>query len=962
MDSKPVHRSPFGRRTVLGAIGGASAAMLLPSTSALAASGPSAAASSAASSEQDRAFFGIWDASAGIWSVTGRLNYAAAATLGPVEAAVKAGDYAAAGERLAEHFAKRSARPTLSFQYNGTFRPGLVPLFIDHIWTLGTGEIYQDIVTVGATDSAVEADVTDAVKRSFATGDLIFFLMARHKEPSTAAFRGRTADSGAPVLQVTRADGTTASFSATADTYIKAGADASRNFGAEPDLQVRDEGSGAFSAETRKAYLAFRLDGITEAPVSAVLRLTGRNATTADAKQVIVYQSVETFNETTRTWANTVQNTFSWQGDAGGFDWKGPAGADVEYGYQLPRCYFAGPMADAYRSSGDESIAAGLVDLLTDFIRDADGYNTTYGAGAFPRSLDTANRIINWIYAHEILRSSPSLSATASTSILRTLDKAGRYLAVATHSVPNWMQAHKQALAAIAIHFPEFTAGPDWITNAGDFLTHQLSQALYADGGYTEASDGYAVGVANTFVGLVTHFAANGHQLGGAQDLGRLARFLADQNLPGGWGPGYGDSGSADRRATFVKLADALDDPHLRYVGTDGQNGTAPDHDSVLYPDTRVAVLRSGWRPDASYLRFSADRGAHAHPDELAVTLYAHGRQLLPNMGAFSYSNDPRSNWLRMTTESHTTVEIDGKAQKPDSAAGFDLFATNGVFDAVRAWSDATAGVRHSRSVLFVRPGMWLVSDRLDPTDSAVHTYRQNWHLLPDARPALDADSKSTVTAFPQGANLLIAPAQPDLLTAEVRDGYYSPAFYNITDTKYVTYSRQATGPAVFNTLLLPAPEGRRPQAAVEQLPVAGVPDGAASALTIAFDSDRSATYCIAHVDSRCPLRFGRYGYDGTLAYLARDRHRQTWLLHGGKRLTHRDDVLVASSAPMADVAVSLDPRTRTVAITGSRLVVSTDRDKAVRIHAPWARTVTVNGRKVAFERRAGAVLAAAMS
>jgi hypothetical protein len=958
----PIHRTSLGRRAVLGAIGGTSAALLLPNASAQAATSSPSVTPDATAVDQDRAFFGVWDAAAGAWSATGRLNYAAAPTLAPVEAAVKAGDYAAAGQRLAEHFAKRAARTTLPYLYNGTFRPGLVPLFIDHIWTLGTGEIYQDIVTVGAQDSVVDADVTDAVTRSFATGDLVFFLMARYKEPSTAVFHSRSAGSGAPVLEVTRADGTTVSFSPTADTYIKAGPDASRNFGSDPDLQVRDEGTGAFTDETRKAYLAFRVEGITEAPKSAVLKLTGRNATTSEAKKVIVFQSVETFNETARTWANTVQNTFSWQGDPGGFTWKGPAGSDPEYSYQLPRCYFAGPMADAYRTGGDESIAAGLADLLTDFIRDADGYNTAYGAGAFPRSLDTANRVLNIVYAYEILRTSPSLTAAASTAILRTLEKSGQYLAVATHPTPNWMQAQKQALAEIAIHFPEFTSSADWLKNAGDFLTNQLSQALYPDGGYTEASDGYAAGVAGTFVGLVNYFAANGHELSGTKDLGRLARFLADQNYPGGWGPGYGDSGSADRRNLFKTLAGALDDEELRYVATDGDKGAVPDHDSVLYPDTHVAVLRSGWRPDASYLRFNADRGAHAHPDELAVNLYAHGRQLLPNMGAFTYSNDPRSNWLRMTTESHTTVEIDGRAQRPDSAAKFDLFATNKVFDVVRAWSDATPGVRHTRSVLFVRPGMWIVSDRLDPADTASHTYRQNWHLLPDAHPAVDATTKATATAFPQGANLLIAPAHPAKLTAEIRDGYYSPAFYNITNTKYVTYTQQVSGPAVFDTLLLPAPVGSKPRATVEHLPVAGAAAGAASALEITFDEDHSATYCIAHAESRGALRFGRYGFDGALAHLGRDRQRQMWLLHGGTRLTYTDCTLVSSPVPMSDVAVVLDQKARTVAITGSGLTARTDHDTAIRIHAPWTRTVTVNGRQVPFARRGDAVLAAAVS
>ncbi|MEU2718551.1 alginate lyase family protein [Streptomyces sp. NPDC007205] len=947
---------------MLGTLAGTAGALALPAGTADAESAfRSGAEAQRGAVDADRAFFGVWNATSHRWTVPARLDYASAATLAPVERAVKAGDYAGAATHLCEHLRKRKAR-TLPVRRNGVLRPELVDLVLDHIWTLGAGEILQDSVTVTGTDAVVEADVTDALIRSYASGYAAFFLMARHKEPSTAVFHSRSATSGRPTLVVTGSDGTTVTIVATADTYITAGADAKRVFGHAAKLQVRDEGPGAFTARTRKAYVAFQLKDLANAPKSAVLRLTGRNATSRRAKQVLVYQTRETFDEATRCWANTVQNTFSWQGDRGGFDWKGPVGSDPEYGYQLARFSFAGPMAEAYRKSGDEKIAAGLAGLMLDFVHDADRYGTPYGAGSFPRSLDSAARVVSWLQAYEILRSSTSLTPHMHLELLRTLDKSGQYLARAGGPAPNWMQAQKWALASLALYFPELVGSPAWLANARDFLAHQLSHALYPDGGYTEATDGYAHGVAATFVSLMAYFRDNGHELGGAADLRRLAHFLADQNLPGGWGPSYGDSGTADRRPAFARLANALGDEQLRYVATDGRKGVPPRHTSVLYPDTRVAVLRDGWRSDASYLRINADRGPHAHPDDLALTVYAHGRLLLPNMGAFTYSSDPRSNWLRKRTESANTIEIDRRAQVPGRPGKLDLFATNDVFDFVRAWSNATSGVRHTRTVLFLRHlAQWIVVDRLDPADNAPHTYRQNWHFLPDAHPAIDHITKMTTTRFADGANLQIVPADAGHLAAQVRDGWYSPAFYTVTEAPYVTYTQRCPGPAEFATALIAQPHGVTTKAAIDRISITGLPAPTATALVIRFSPQHTATLCLAHSSPPGVIRFGSFSFDGVLAHIERDGERQSWLLLGGRRLIYKKMALMTSPTRMPDVAVHLDPATHTVALTGSRLIPSTDQARALRVHAPWAKSVTVNGRHAPVARHGGTILAAAL-
>lgn len=918
----------------------------------------------------DAAFFGLWDAAGQRWVVPSRIDYTAAATLAPVEAAVKAADHASARRLLRDHIAQRTERDTLQASYNGTFRPGMVPLFLDHFWTLGTGEIIQDTVTLGTTESTVRADVTDAVLRAVDGGAATanFFLMARHKEASTAVLHSRSASAGQPVLELVAGDGTVTEVPASADTWIRGGSDATTAFGDRANLQVRDEGTGPYGPTTSKAYLAFPLPtGTATTPTTARLRLTGRvvpDAGAATTKEVLVFQTLEDFDETSRTWATTVQNTFSWQGDPGGPDWRRPTGADVEYGYQLPRFYQAGRLADAWVESGDDAIADGLLGLMADFVADADGYGTPYGAGSFPRSLDSAARAINWVYALERVRTSAALDPDRLTAILRTLDKSGQYLATATHPTPNWMQTQKQALAAIAIHFPEFVDSTAWRQNAADYLSGMLAEVLYADGGYAEAADGYAYGVAGTAAAMQAHFAAAGHPLGGREDLHRLVTFLADQTLPGGWGVGYGDSGTADRRRTLAGFADLFDDAALRHIATDGTDGAPPDHTSVRYPDTRVAVLRDGWTPAAAYLRINADRGAHSHPDNLAVTVQAHGRQLLPELGAFTYSSDPRSTWLRRSTAAQTTVEVDGTAQSLTADGGIPLFSTNPVFDVVSAWTQGAPTVRHTRTVLFVRTeaarsAFWVVSDQLRPDDGGHHTYRQHWHFLPGAAPVADSTG-AVFTGFGSGANLLLAPAATPDLQVELGDGFHSPRFYSVTTNRHARMSRTASGPVVLDTLLQPTADPVRPRTTVVRVPVTGAGAGDAGAMAVDFGRGRTAHHLVSHIGAGHRLGFGPCEFDGILAWVERDTIRTSWLLHGGRTLVVDGEQVVASPVAFADLAVRFNPRRAELLVDGTGLVPSTDPARAIRITVPAGRVV-LNGTEVPYRRISGAVLAVAV-
>ncbi|GAB2854701.1 hypothetical protein GCM10022221_62760 [Actinocorallia aurea] len=933
----------FTRRTVLQAALISSVPLLvgLPS-------GPAAAATTDVS---DAAFFGAWNATTGAWSTLPAFDYAANTGLADVAAAARSGDYAAARAALLQYMRTRPQRTPPAWAYNGVFSPGLVPLFLDHIWTLGKGEIYQTTLTVGADRAEVNSDVSGAVRSAVASGGVGFMLMARNKEAGTAEFASRHAADGAPELTLTYADGTVRTIAASQSNYIAAGADAATSFGAAETLQVHDEGAGAFAANTRKAYLWFDLAGVT-APESATLSLTGR--TSAGAQKIMLYQVQVTFDEKTQCWNNTVQNTFSWQADPNGFTWKKPTGANVdnEFAYQLPRFYFAGPIADAYRAEKDEKIAAGLIGLMTDFIADANGAGASVNAASFPRNLDAAWRFQNWTYAYEILRTSPSLTADANTSILKAIHAAGLYFTTTTSATPNWMITIKSALVYLGACFPEFAAAADWRAGAQVFLVQQLGGSLYPDGGYTEASSSYAMGVATTFVGTANVLVANGYSVGEVAPLTNLSWFLADQTYPNGYDPAYGDSGYTDQRPALTLLADLLKDERLRHVATSGKSGTAPDHTSVAYPDTRVAVQRTGWAEQDWYLRIGADRGNHGHPDELAVQVYAHDRPLLPAMGTYSYAVDPIAAWLRTATQANNTITIDGTAQNPNAAGAVGNLSMPWV-DLADGYTDATPGVRHGRTVLFLHDVGWLVSDTLTPADAGEHAYEQNWHLLPDAAPVLDGAVART--GFATGTQLAIIPAEPAAVTPALRDGYYSVVTYQVTPAQYVSYSLKASGTVNLDTLLLPVPPGSDAEATVRR---EDAPDGG-RVLRLTASKGRLEGYYFRGPDDGITRRVDSYRFNGSLLYVDHHDGAQRILLTGGTALRKRGKTLLAAGQALSStLAVRLHQGDKTIEVTGP---AAKPGGLPLHLAAPWAREATVAGQRVPIKRNGDLVTIAAL-
>ncbi|NCB63969.1 MAG: hypothetical protein EOM52_10250, partial [Clostridia bacterium] len=217
--------------------------------------------------------------------------------------------------------------------------------------------------------------------------------------------------------------------------------------------------------------------------------------------------------------------------------------------------------------------------------------------------------------------------------------------------------------------------------------------------------------------------------------------FLETNTLTGGNGgkgrgsPG-GHGGGGIRGGTVADGA---------VIATGGKEGTVPDFTSVLLPYAGFAVMRSDWGREANYLAFD---GAllgygHYHQDKLSVILHAYGREMLYDGGGGNYES---SKWRRYSVDtfSHSTVLVDGLPQRrgsKDRWAGVAreplpiVWRSGSVFDYAAASYDEPYGspenrpASQRREVLFLKPDLFLVVDRLVSTDGKEHRYEARWHV-----------------------------------------------------------------------------------------------------------------------------------------------------------------------------------------------------------------------------------------
>ena len=531
----------------------------------------------------------------------------------------------------------------------------------------------------------------------------------------------------------------------------------------------------------------------------------------------------------------------------------------------LYRHYFMPVLAQAYWVTGDDRYVSKLIELWVDWIRTPTKVKTM--------PFYVMQNIWFQVSTLEMVIQSPALKPRDFCLIVANLSGPMAKNLTSVECILNQLSGQVNALLTLVGAFPESKERDGWLKMAYKYID-RLGELSFPDGGFSETTFFYSVATAVTFLVCRDNLKAlEEHSfslppvpeaLGRTEQWGEYFMYNVrpDWRLP--W-TGHG------RRGFATELLELLVEIHperedFLFCATKGEKGKPPEHPSAWFPWAGYCSMRDQYGPETNHLFF--DIGpcgtGHKNANKLMVIVAAHGRTLLDDRGC-PYYGDQHKDFtpLRDYCYGHSTVIVDGKSQplrdEVPTAPQDNPWTSTEVLDfnagkyvgpyvptrytSPKAGKEDT-GVVHHRSVVFVKPDYWIVTDRLLPAvadqPKRERTFEQLFHFIP-CEVKQDTQTLSVSSTTAGEPNLTLIPVRGDGdLTLEIIEGRRKPyplgwhtkghepnnREFNMVPSPCVVYRRKSNMPTVMQMVLWPQKAGETEQPKVE--PLDGLPPGAA--------------------------------------------------------------------------------------------------------------------------------------
>lgn len=516
----------------------------------------------------------------------------------------------------------------------------------------------------------------------------------------------------------------------------------------------------------------------------------------------------------------------------------------VEWTWQLSRHGYWQDLGRAYWKTGDEKYAKAFVHQMTSWVK----FNTLHDFAdqvkySRWRTIETGIRTLGaWPNAFFYFLSSPSFDDESVILMLKSFYEHAIHLR-AYPTGNNWLTMEMDGLFYTGILFPEFKDAADWCRFSSEKMYVEEKNQFYEDGAQIELAPGYHGVSLECLMGIYRLAKLNDYTLPGdyAERLESLYEYYQKILLPNGQIPALNDGHWNYHRSKLRQGFEYF--PHrtdFQYIGSGGEQGTAPSYTSVWMPWAGWYVMRSGWDDNALYSIFEVGPfgAAHQHEDKLTFSIHAYGQTLISEGGKYDYDTSPWRTYV-LSARAHNITRVDGKDQNRRARASEDLirhsrkplenrWISNEQFDFGEGWYNEGFGpqldstVTQYRALTFVKNRYWLLFDIFSPSDATEHTYNTWFHFnTPEyttfsAPYAVQSAKKGTanIAVVPlrsSGADLKVIVGQEepevqgwvsDLLNTEQGEKYqmHKAATAEIT--------RRATGQLVEPYLLYPLREG----------------------------------------------------------------------------------------------------------------------------------------------------------
>ena len=365
---------------------------------------------------------------------------------------------------------------------------------------------------------------------------------------------------------------------------------------------------------------------------------------------------------------------------------------DIEMRVQLHRQGWWTSLGKAWCTTGEEKYAQEYVREFRDWVKknpykpfDIDQHGTV-SSGTIDvdspnecfawRPLEVGIRLLRWPMQFVLFEDSEYFTPKFLLEFLSSYHQHASVLMQSFSPAGNHLIHQSQGIIRAGLCFPEFKDAESWVKAGVDNLNKEIYRQSYPDGCHFELDPGYHIGFIESYDSAIQVALQNGRtELFPPECLEQLVRmtnYYLDYCYPDGTHPCFSDARRHDDLADDELLNDVSsysDSPAARQVqwfATGGKEGEAPAYKSSGHPETGFYTFRDGWFDAGIIMPVKAtERGMwHAQPDFGTFELWAYGKVLMPDAGAFTYSGDEEIERQRAyfkATARHNAITLDDR-------------------------------------------------------------------------------------------------------------------------------------------------------------------------------------------------------------------------------------------------------------------------------------------------------------
>jgi heparan-sulfate lyase len=467
-------------------------------------------------------------------------------------------------------------------------------------------------------------------------------------------------------------------------------------------------------------------------------------------------------------------------------NWKYWPVRDNELRWQLHRQKWFIPMGLAYRVSGDEKYAVEWTKEYVDWIK-KNTMDDQENARFAWRPLEVSDRLQNQPVEFQLFVDAKAFTPEFLVIFLDNYYRHADYLIHNYTEKGNHLLFEAQRMITAGSFFPEFKDAATWRQSGVDVLNKEINVQVYDDGAQFELDPHYHLAAINIFCNALYTADLGGFRNDFPQSyintVEKMIMFYANICYPDYTNPCFSDAKITTKKEMLSNYRDWAkifpDNRFIKYLATEGKEGSVPDYLSKGFLTSGFFVFRSSWGQDAIQMVVKAGPKAfwHCQPDNGTFEMWYNGTTLFPDSGSYVYEGEDEEvmqwrRWFRQT-KVHNTVTL-GEKDFDSTASRTLLWKPDGDVQVLVTENPGYSNYNHRRSVFFVDNRYFVIADEVTGSAKGVVSLH---YQMPKGKVDNSREDMTFVTDFEGNSNMKLQVFGPEEMTMKKEEGWASTAY-----------------------------------------------------------------------------------------------------------------------------------------------------------------------------------------